>query len=209
MTRSPVRSVWLVLCGIAALALTTPAVQAADDPHAHHHHQLADKSPGYKRQLSTYRIPELSLVRADGSSAQFNRDIDDGRPVVLNFIFTTCTAVCPLLSQTSAEFRRKLGAEAGGVHFVSVSIDPEQDTPERLTAYAAQFGADKAWSYYTGSLAASVTLQKAFQAYFGDKMHHRLMTFMRSAPGAPWVRLEGFATPDDLLTEYRRLVAAP
>ena len=53
MTRSPVRSVWLVLCGIAALALTTPAVQAADDPHAHHHHQLADKSPGYKRQLST------------------------------------------------------------------------------------------------------------------------------------------------------------
>jgi len=209
MIHSPVRSLWLALCSMAALALTTPAAHAADDPHAHHHHQQADKPPGYKRQLSSYRIPELSLVRADGSSAQFNRDIDDGRPVVLNFIFTTCTAVCPLLSQTAAEFRRKLGAEAAGVHFVSVSIDPEQDTPERLTAYAAQFGTDKAWTYYTGSVAASVTLQKAFQAYFGDKMHHRPMTFMRSAPGAPWVRLEGFATPEDLLTEYRRLVAAP
>ncbi len=198
----------LALCGALALAFGAPVSRAADDPHAHHHHH-ADPAPGYKRQLANYRIPDVNLVRADGKSVPFQRDIDDGRPVVVNFIFTTCTAVCPLLSQTAAQFRRKLGDDAAGVHFISVSIDPEQDTPARLTTYAAQFGADKDWTYYTGSVSSSVTLQKAFQAYFGDKMHHRPVTFMRASPGTPWLRLEGFATPDELLAEYRRLVAAP
>lgn len=207
MTPHVFRSTWLALFGALALALGAPAARAADDPHAHHHH--AEPAPGYKRQLASYRIPDMNLVRADGQSAPFKPDIDDGRPVVLNFIFTTCTAVCPLLSQTAAQFRRKLGSDGAGVHFISVSIDPEQDTPERLATYAAQFGADKDWTYYTGSVSASVTLQKAFQAYFGDKMHHRPVTFMRAAPGAPWLRLEGFATPDELLSEFRRLVAAP
>jgi len=208
MPHSILRSATMVLCGLAALVVSTQVVRAADDPHAHHRHH-AESSPGYKRQLASYRLPDLNLVRADGASAPFKHDIDDGRPVVLNFIFTTCTAVCPLLSQTAAEFRRQLGPEADGVHFVSVSIDPEQDTPERLRAYAAQFGADKNWSYYTGSVASSIAVQKAFQAYFGDKMHHRPVTFMRAAPGTPWVRLEGFTTPANLLTEFRRIVAAP
>ncbi|MEQ1806337.1 MAG: SCO family protein, partial [Burkholderiaceae bacterium] len=179
MIRHPTSSIRLALFGALALALSAPASRAADDPHAHHRH--ADPTPGYKRQLANYRIPELSLVRSDGKSVPFQREIDDGRPVVLNLIFTTCTAVCPLLSQTVAQFRRKLGADAAAVHFISVSIDPEQDTPERLRAYAAQFGADKDWTYFTGSVSASVTLQKGFQAYFGDTMHHRPVTFMRAA----------------------------
>lgn len=209
MTSSFVHAVRYLMGSLAALALTAPSARAAEDPHAHHHHQQADASPGYKRQLANYRIPELGMTRADGSSARIDRALDDGRPVVLNFIFTTCTAVCPLLSQTTAEMRRKLGPDAANVHFVSISIDPEQDTPQQLTTYAAQFGADKNWSYFTGSVAHSVKLQKAFQVYFGDKMHHRPVTLMRSSPGAPWVRLEGFATPDDLLTEFRRTPGAP
>ena len=90
---------------------------------------------------------------------------------------------------------------------ISISIDPEEDTPKRLAEYAKRFDAGQQWRFYTGSTQASVTVQKAFQAYFGDKMHHRPVTFMRAAPGQPWLRLDGFASPDDLLNEYRRLVA--
>ena len=208
MPTCPTRLRPFALCAAVALALTAPLCRAAEDEHAHHHHQM-DKSPGYARQVASYRIPQISLVRADGRTVEFNRELDDGRPVVLNFIFTTCTAVCPVLSQSMAEFRRKLCPSALPPHLVSVSIDPEQDTPARLNAYAQRFGADPAWNFYTGSSAASVTLQKALQAYFGDKMHHRPMTFMRIAPGQPWLRLEGFATPNDLLKEYRLLTAAP
>lgn len=188
--------------GVTALPLM--AVQAAD--HLAHHH--TEEAPGYARQSAVYRLPEAKLLRADGAEVNFVRELDDGKPVVLNFIYTTCTAVCPILSQSFAEFQRRLGEGSGNLHMVSISIDPEQDTPQRLADYARQLDAGRQWDFYTGSVQASTALQKAFQAYFGDKMHHRPMTFMRAAPGEPWLRLEGFTSPDDLLKEYRLLVAA-
>jgi protein SCO1/2 len=194
-------------CAACALATTGQQLRAAQED-THHHRHYAEKAPGYARQTATYRLPETALMRSDSEKASFPNDIDDGRPVVLNFIFTTCAAVCPILSHSFTVFQRKLGAERDKVHMVSISIDPEEDTPERLADYAKRFGAGRQWDFYTGSVKASVTLQKAFQAYFGDKMHHRPMTFMRAAPGQAWVRLEGFTTPDDLLKEYRQLVAS-
>ena len=192
-------------CAACALVSTVYPVQAAQENHHHHH---AESAPGYARLAAAYRLPQTTLVRSDGAKASFPDAIDDGKPVVLNFIFTTCTALCPILSQSFAEFQRKLGADRDKVHMVSISIDPEADTPARLTEYAKHFDAGSQWGFYTGSVQSSVTLQKAFQAYFGDKMHHRPMTFMRRAPGQAWVRLEGFTTPDELLKEYRQLVAS-
>ena len=189
---------------LAISALPLMAVQAGD--HLRHHHDHA--APGYARQSAVYRVPEATLQRADGSEVNIARELDDGKPVVLNFIYTTCTAVCPILSQNFAEFQHRLGSEVGGVHMVSISIDPEQDTAERLSEYARRLHAGRQWDFYTGSVAASTSLQKAFQAYFGDKMHHRPMTFMRAAPGEPWLRLEGFTDAAALVAEYRQLVAA-
>jgi protein SCO1/2 len=196
----------LVLAGAACL-LSAPgfAAPAGAAMHAHHHAEVA---PGYTRQLAQYTLPPTLLIRADGIAVQFPQALDDGKPVVLNFIYTSCTAICPILSQNFAALQARLGAQAGSLHMVSISIDPEEDTPARLTAYAQRFGAAPQWQFYTGSTAASVTLQKAFKAYFGDKMHHRPITFMRAAPGQPWLRLEGYVTPDELLREYRQLLAA-
>ena len=191
-------------CVVFALVSAVRPVRAEQE---HHHHQ-ADSAPGYARLAVTYRLPDTTLLRSDGTKASFPHEIDDGKPVVLNFIFTTCAAVCPILSQSFAEFQRKLGADSDKVRMISISIDPEADTPARLTEYARRFDAGRQWGFYTGSVQASVTLQKAFQAYFGDKMHHRPMTFMRAAPGQAWLRLEGYATPDELLMEYRQLIVS-
>jgi protein SCO1/2 len=191
---------------VAAAGLAGPAQAGDDHPHHHHAAHTADATPGYARQVAQYRLPPITLVRADGAKASFPQELDDGRPVVLNFIYTSCTAICPILSQSFAEFQRKLGAEREQVRMVSVSIDPEEDTPRRLAEYARRFDAGGQWSFYTGTVAASVSLQKAFQTYFGDKMHHRPVTFLRAAPGEPWVRLDGFTSPDELLAEFRRLV---
>ena len=192
-------------CAALALGISLLPAHAAGEHDQHHHH--AEKAPGYARQVASYRLPPTQLVRSDGAKTSFPEAIDDGKPVVLNFIYTTCTAVCPILSHTFAEFQRRLGAERERVHMVSISIDPEEDTPARLADYATRFDASRQWGFYTGSLQASLTLQKAFQANFGGKMHHRPVTFMRAAPGEPWVRLDGFASPDDLVAEYRQLVA--
>jgi protein SCO1/2 len=198
----------MALSGALVIAMPPHGRIAAEEGHEHHHHQTQNAETPYQATSRDYALPDLALVRADGTEVRFPADIDDGRPVLLNFIYTTCTAICPLLSQTFAAFQSRLGPEVAQVHMVSVSIDPEQDTPARLAEYAERYGAGPQWTYYTGTLEASIALQKAFEAYYGDKMNHRPVAFLRLAPGQPWVRLEGFATPDDLVREYRQLMAA-
>jgi protein SCO1/2 len=87
---------------------------------------------------------------------------------------------------------------------VSISIDPEQDTPRKLTEYATRFGSAGSWAHYTSSTADAVEIQRAFGVWRGDKMNHQPVTFIRSAPGKPWVRLDGFVGPTALADEYRK-----
>jgi protein SCO1/2 len=192
----------------ALLVLAGGAAGAADevpDEHAQHHHMM-QSPPSVTRSLAKYVAPDVTLVRADGTHVKLSQEIDDGRPVLLDFIYTTCTTICPVLSQTFAEVQKRLGSDAGKVRMISVSIDPEEDTPARLAEYSRRFHAGPQWSFYTGTVEASVAAQRAFDAYRGDKMSHLPVTFFRSAPDQPWVRLDGFATPDALIGEVRTQV---
>ncbi|TLY96274.1 MAG: SCO family protein [Gammaproteobacteria bacterium] len=161
------------------------------------------------RATVSYETPAVMLVRADGKSVSLPHELDDGRPVLLNFIFTTCSSICPLTSRTLEEFQDKLGPEAARIHLMSISIDPEQDTPSRLSDYARKFHAGPEWQYYTGTVAASLAAQRAFDVFRGEKMSHTPVTLMRAAPGKPWLRIEGFVTPAELVDDYRNLLAAP
>ncbi len=153
---------------------------------------------------SRYPIPPVRLVRDDGKVVSFPEELNDGRPVVLNFIFTTCTSICPLMSQTFAQFDSELGADRGHVHLMSISVDPEEDTPARLREYAHKFHAGPEWQHYTGTVEASLAAQRAFNVWRGDKMSHTPLTLLRAAPGQPWLRIEGFVTPAELLKLYRQ-----
>jgi protein SCO1/2 len=168
----------------------------------------AMEAPGHI-QVSTvrYNIPDIEVVRQDGHPARLRDEMDDGRVVVLNFIYTTCGTICPLMSQVFGQFQRQLGPDSAKVHLISISIDPEEDTPARLRDYAHKFGAGPGWQHYTGTVQSSVAAQRAFDVYRGDKMAHAAVTLIRRAPGAPWVRLDGFATPAQLMQQYREVLA--
>jgi protein SCO1/2 len=152
-------------------------------------------------------VPDVELVRENGKHVPLAAEINDGRAVVLNFIFTTCSSFCPLSSQTFAQFQRKLGPDGKYVHLMSISTDPEQDTPARLREYAKKFGAGPNWQHYTGTVAASIAAQSAFGVYRGDKMSHVPVTLIRAANSTSWRRIDGFVTPDQLMGEYRQLLA--
>lgn len=190
----------LQLLGICCVATVASA------QHVGHEHSAASHDVAAKRVEANYRLTRLSMVRQDGKKVVFPDELDDGRPVVLQFIYTSCTAICPVTSRTLSQMQEKLGAESSKVHMISISIDPEYDTPPRLVAYAKKFGAGPQWHFYTGSVESSVALQKSFEAYRGDKMNHIAVTFMRPAPGKSWVRLEGLRSADDLIKEYRSIV---
>jgi len=195
----------LVCSGSLSVAAFAGSMDGAMAESADHHHEAVVIS----KSTVAYDTPAVSLVRDDGKSVSLAREMDDGRPVVLNFIFTSCSSICPLASQTLAEFQRRLGPEGRGVHLMSISIDPEQDTPARLVEYAKRFRAGPEWQHYTGTLAASLAAQRAFDVYRGEKMSHTLVTLLRATPGKPWLRIEGFVTPDELVDDYRNLLAPP
>ena len=197
----------LAMLACVALATTTIAARADDHSEHEHHHHHAEMATGIKQSQADYRVPALGLTRQDGTTASFPAELDDGRPVMLNFIYTSCTAICPMTTQVFSQVQSKLGGDGSHLHMISISIDPEFDTVAKLSEYARKYGAGPQWQFYTGSAAASIEVQKAFAAYRGDKMNHQAVTFLRPAPGKPWTRIDGMATPDDLIKEYRRLTA--
>jgi protein SCO1/2 len=126
---------------------------------------------------------------------------------MLNFIFTKCTTICPVLSATFTQLQEKLGEESQDVKMVSISIDPEYDTPEKLQAYAQRFNAGPNWQFLTGEMADIVAIEKAFDAYRGAKMSHEPLTYIKASESSSWVRLEGIASAEDIMNEYKQLVS--
>lgn len=151
-------------------------------------------------------LPEVALVRDDGKRVSLAAELGGG-PVVLTFIFTRCGTICPVMSRTFAQLQTRLGAREQ-VHLVSISIDPEYDTPARLAEYGKRVGAGDRWHFYTGTAEATVAAQRAFEAFRGDKMDHTPVTFLRAGAGRQWERVDGFASPEELAGELRQLLAA-
>src|SRR6185312_12988318 len=123
-----------------------PPLDAVKAQHVHAEQQAqADPSQSVKRLLVDVAIPAVTLVREDGTKVDFVQELNDPSPIFLNFIFTSCTSVCPVMSQIFSMLQDRLGDDCDGIKLISRSVDPEYDTPSRLRAYALQFGADAHW----------------------------------------------------------------
>jgi protein SCO1 len=159
-------------------------------------------APRYARSVEAYAAPRVTLVDMHGAPVPLAAELEREGPVLLQFGFTTCPAVCPALAGTFAALERRLP----GARLISISIDPEQDTPARLKTYAARLHAGRRWRFLTGAPEDVIAVQRAFDAWRGDKMRHEPLVFLRASPRQPWVRLTGFPSPADLEGELRRLV---
>lgn len=193
---------------LSALALLVaaflPPAAAQTSGHEHRQHGPAPP-PRYTRAVASYAPPDVTLTDAGGERVKLASVLGREGPVMLQFIFTTCPTVCPLMSATFAAVQSRPGPESERVTMVSISIDPEHDTPERLREYARRFKAGPRWLFLTGELNDIVSIRRAFDAYPGDdKMRHQPLTFLRPAPGRPWVRLDGLLSAAQLLGEYAR-----
>jgi protein SCO1/2 len=203
---------------VLACLLAPPAANAQSAPRqqlahsgehdAHAQHRAAAAGPHrYDRSLRSYRIPDVTLLDMTGARVALASALAGDTPVFLNFIFTSCTSICPVMSATFAEVQRQLGTDGRRVRMISISIDPEHDNPQRLSAFARKHGAGPDWRFLTGSSGDIVTVQSAFDAYRGNKMGHAPTTFLRASSADRWVRIDGLASAADLVAEYRRAVA--
>ena len=144
-------------------------------------------------------VPGVVLRDEQGRGLSLPAEMDRPGPVYLNFIFTSCGAVCPVMTAIFARLDRQLREQGRVARLYSVSIDPLEDTPARLHAYAAEHGASPHWHFLTGTPAASEQVQRAFGVWRADRMSHPVATFFRATPGEVWTRVDGFASAEELL----------
>jgi protein SCO1 len=127
----------LTLVVLASLMLLQPR----DDPH-----HMSQEQPLPKIAPA----PGFTLTSQDG--AQISLEDLRGKVVAVTFIFTLCTATCPVLTPMMSLVQGQLGPDFNSkIVFASITVDPERDTPEMLKLYAQMYGADVAgWSFLTG-----------------------------------------------------------
>lgn len=185
---------WGLLCSLACMPAWS---QTSGAPRG------AAAADGVVRSEHRYPLPPLRLQRADGRVLSLADALADGRPVVMTFMYGSCATVCPITNQTLVAFEQALGPELPRVNVVSISIDPDHDSVRRLAEHAQRTGARG--SFFTGDPAASEAVQRAFDAWRGDKMNHQPVFLLSADPRRLWVRLDGLVLPDRLMAEFRRL----
>jgi protein SCO1 len=163
----------------------------------------------YRAVRAAYDMPDVELVNQRGEPVSLSALAGEARPLLLSFIFTSCGTICPTLTATLARAGRELRQSEPALRLISISIDPEHDTPERLQAYAARFDAPPDWLFLTGRARDIESVLKAFDAYRGDKLAHAPLTFVRRNAEGRWLRLDGFTGAAGLVSEYRALALAP
>ncbi|HYY42461.1 MAG TPA: SCO family protein, partial [Pyrinomonadaceae bacterium] len=123
-----------------------------------------------------------------------------GRTVAINFIFTTCTTICPPLTATFRKVQQELGVRGGrDVSLISISVDPTTDVPERLLDFSAKFKAAPGWTFVTGSKPEIDQLLDALGAGVADKTQHTPMILIGNDSAGYWTRTYGLAPVATLL----------
>jgi protein SCO1/2 len=192
--------VTMASAAVTALVSGAPALAQTPTGHEAHMAQMAAAGNGPTVRLvePPPEIPDLPLVDQTGRKTTLREALDADKPVFVNFIFTTCTTICPVMSAGMSQFMKNLGPEEDSVRVVSISIDPEVDTVAALRAYAERYHAPPSWLFLTGSAEAVEAAQRAFGNYRGGKYNHAPGTFVRSANDAPWIALDGFSSAETL-----------
>lgn len=164
-------------------------------------------APAYQRTLEKYTVPDVTLINQDGKRVKLGSLVDSGKPVVVDFIYGTCTTICPVLSAGYTNFQRKLGSNTRAVQLISISIDPEHDTPAVMKKYLKNYRAQPGWDFLTGSRENIDRVMRAFDAYIPNKMSHYPIMFMKAPGDLQWVRIYGLIGTSDFMNEYTKVVA--
>ena len=224
-TASPLRIAIATALTVGVVTFSGQSAAAQEMDHSSHamHHNMQEHEAGmedhsqhmqalqsmqnqdYQRSVGEYNLPQLELVDMHGDSVSIDEMLNTDEPLMVNFIYTSCTTICPIMSATFSQAQKRMGEAAKPIKWVSISIDPEYDTPARLREYAERFHADSNWQFITGDIERIITLQKAFNVYNGSKMNHKPVTLLRAGRDQPWVRLDGLTSGAELVSEYQQL----
>lgn len=152
------------------------------------------------RAITSPRIPDTTVYDQNGRRLKFYTDLVKGKTVAINFIFTTCTGVCPPLTATFRRVQQGLGERMGrDMELISISVDPATDVPERLKSFSEKFKAGPGWTFVTGSKPEIDRLLEALGGYVSDKNDHTPLLLIGNDAAGFWTRTYGLAPPSQII----------
>ena len=196
----------LTYLGLNALGAVAASVVPARAQSPTPDMRIAQETPRGEQMKRFF--PNVSLQTHDGRSVRFYEDLIKGRKVIINFTFTSCTGTCPRTSSNLAQVQRILGDRIGrDIFLVSISIDPEHDTPERLAEYARTFDAKPGWTFATGRREDVDTIRRRLGLWDSPDytQHMGLLTF-GNEPEGKWAATPALDTPKNIVYYFLRRV---
>jgi protein SCO1/2 len=187
-------------CGALAAAAfqgqsqTSPGKQerSGDPPSRHQHEHKA----GADGDVRSSVIPDLLVLDQQGKKVRFYSDLVKGKTVAINFVYTSCTAVCPLVGANTSKVQELLGDRLGReVLLITITTDPTIDTPETLKAWGDKFKRRKGWTLVTGGEQEVSALVKALTGEVARKGVHLPLVLMGNDARGLWRRDYGLARP--------------
>ena len=193
---------------IALLALAPSRAGAHEGTHDGTHHGPPPAAPAWLPKPPS--IGDVKVIDQDGRPLKFYADLVRGRTVAVEFIYTSCDSLCPSLTSILAAVQERYAARGGEQpYLISVSVDPETDTPPVLRAYAARFGAGPGWSFVTGSKASIAALLTSLgESPMGREAHRSTLLIGNDVAGR-WIRASGLAPPETLVAAIDAVAGAP
>jgi len=154
-------------------------------------------------------IPDVKVIDQDGNARHFYTDLVKGKVVVVNFIYTTCTTICPPLGATFGKLQKGLGDRLGKeVFLISISVDPATDTPSRLRAWGAQFGATHGWTLVTGDKGELNRLLRVLGTDVASPENHSAMVLIVNDKAGTWKRVYGLGSTSALMRSVEQMLSA-
>ena len=164
------------------------------------HAQQQPAAPPHALSPAGKYFTDVELINQDGQKLRFYSDVLKDKVVIVNSFFTTCTSVCPPMNRNLEKIQEALGERLGKEAFlVSISVDPETDTPLRLKEYARRFHARPGWTFLTGKKEnVDQALYKLGQ-YVEKKDSHSTIIIIGNESTGLWKKALGMAKPDELM----------
>lgn len=151
----------------------------------------------------TLPAPNLFVLNQNGKKISFYRDLIKNKTVAINFIFTACTSSCSLSTAIFRQVQKQLGNQQ--VQLITVTVDPVNDTPERLLEFSKRFNAASGWEFITGERQVISGLLKNLGVYTADRNDHSNVVIVGNDSKHRWTRLYGFPQADEILTALKNI----
>jgi protein SCO1 len=150
--------------------------------------------------------PDVILVDQDGVRHRFVSDLIEGRIAVISFVFTGCTTICSPVGANMGALDALLGGQVGSrVSLLSVTLDPFNDTPERLAKWRRQFDDKSGWRLLTGAPEQVDRVLYAMRQSETDIAQHDAFLWVGNSRTKTWTRVSSLAAPETIATLIRRM----